>query len=76
MEDYFEIRAKVRIPHEKIQDLIITALEGACRYWASFKFPENWKEKYKFLFLEWGDQTRSSLRFFFQGLYRGLSFCW
>ena len=47
MKDYIEIRAKVRIPDEKIQDLIITAVEGGCRYWASFKFPENWKEKYQ-----------------------------
>ena len=47
MNDYIEIRAKVRIPNEKIQDLIITALEGGCRYWASYKFPENWKEKYQ-----------------------------
>ena len=47
MQDYIEVKAKVRIPHDKIQDLIITALEGACRYWASFKFPKDWKEKYQ-----------------------------
>ena len=46
MKDYIEVKATVRIPHEKIQDLIITCLEGACRYWASFKFPDKWKEKY------------------------------
>ena len=46
MQDYVEVKATVRIPHQKIQDLIITAVEGGCRYWASFKFPENWKEKY------------------------------
>ena len=41
MKDYIEVKAIVRIPNQKIQDLIITALEGGCRYWASFKFPEN-----------------------------------
>jgi hypothetical protein len=46
MQDYIEVKATVRIPHEKIQDLITTALEGACRYWASYKFPQDWKEKY------------------------------
>jgi hypothetical protein len=46
MSDYIEVKAKVRIPNEKIQDLIITAIEGACRYWASYKFPTDWKEKY------------------------------
>ena len=47
MKDYIEVKAVVRIPNQKIQDLIITAVEGACRYWACFKFPENWKEKYQ-----------------------------
>lgn len=47
MQDYIEVRATVRIPNQKIQDLIVTALEGACRYWASFIFPENWKDKYE-----------------------------
>ena len=46
MQDYVEVKATVRIPHEKIQDLITTCLEGACRYWASFKFPPDWKQKY------------------------------
>ena len=46
-DKYVNVKATVRIPHEKIQDLITTALEGACRYWASFKFPDDWKEKYE-----------------------------
>ena len=46
MDKYIEVKATVRIPNEKIQDLIITALEGACCYWASFKFPPDWKQKY------------------------------
>lgn len=46
MKDYIEVRARIRIPNQKIKDLITTAFEGACRYWASFKFPDNWKEKY------------------------------
>ena len=46
MENYVEVKATVRIPNQKIQDLITTALEGACRYWAEFKFPDNWKEQY------------------------------
>lgn len=46
MNNYVEIRAKVRIPNEKIKDMITTALEGACRYWAKYKFPDNWKEDF------------------------------
>ena len=46
MEIYIEVKATVRIPNQKIQDLIITAIEGGCHYWASFKFPDNWKENY------------------------------
>ena len=46
MDKYIEVKATVRIPNQKIQDLITTCLEGACRYWASFKFPDNWKDKY------------------------------
>ena len=47
MDEYIEVKATVRIPNQKIQDLITTAIEGGCRYWASYKFPENWKDKYK-----------------------------
>jgi hypothetical protein len=43
--NYVEVRARIRIPNHKIKDMITTALEGACRYWANFKFPDNWKEK-------------------------------
>lgn len=46
MADYIEVLATVRIPNQKIKDLITTALEGACRYWAEFIFPPNYKEKY------------------------------
>ena len=45
MDKYIEVTARVRIPNQKIKDMIITALEGACRYWANFKYPDNWKEK-------------------------------
>ncbi len=47
MDKYFEVEATVRIPEQKIMDLIVAAVEGGCHYWASFKFPENWKEKFK-----------------------------
>ena len=47
MEDYIEVKATVRIPNHKIMDLITTAIEGGCRYWAAFKYPEGWKEKYQ-----------------------------
>jgi hypothetical protein len=46
MQQYIEVNAKIRIPNQKIQDLIVTALEGACRYWASYKFPTDWKKEY------------------------------
>ena len=46
-DKYVEIKATVCIPNEKIQDLITTSLEGACRYWGSFKFPDDWKQKYQ-----------------------------
>ena len=47
MENYIEVKATVRMPNQKIQDLIITAVEGGCHYWAWFKYPDNWKDKYK-----------------------------
>lgn len=43
--NYVEVTARVRIPNQKIKDMITTALEGACRYWADFKYPDGWKEK-------------------------------
>lgn len=46
MDNYIEVRATVRIPNQKIMDLITTAIEGGCNYWARFQYPENWKEKY------------------------------
>ena len=46
MEEYIEVKATVRIPNQKIMDLITTAIEGGCRYWASFNCPDSWKEKY------------------------------
>jgi len=47
MEKYIEVIATVRIPNQKIMDLITTAVEGGSHYWAGFNFPENYKEKYK-----------------------------
>ena len=46
MPEYIEVKATVRIPHEKIQDLIVTAVEGGSNYWAKFVFPTDYKEKY------------------------------
>ena len=46
MENYIEVQAKVRIPNQKIQDLIISAVEGGSTYWANFVYPANYKEKY------------------------------
>ena len=40
MNKYVEVRATVRIPNQKIKDLIITAVEGGSTYWAKFKFPD------------------------------------
>ena len=47
MKEYIEVKATVRIPYEKIQDLIVSAIEGGTNYWAEYKFPDNWKEKYQ-----------------------------
>ena len=47
MKEYIEVRATVRIPNQKIMDLITTAIEGGCRYWAKFIFPNDYKEKYQ-----------------------------
>lgn len=47
MDKYVEVRATVRIPNEKIQDLIIAAVEGGSNFWAIFKFPDNWKDTYQ-----------------------------
>ena len=46
MKNYIEVRATVRIPNERIQDLIICAIESGSNHWAQFKFPNNYKEKY------------------------------
>ena len=46
MENYIEVKATIRIPNQKIMDLITTSVEGGCHYWARFKFPEKYKEKY------------------------------
>lgn len=47
MSEYIEVKATVRIPNEKIENLIITAIEGGSNYWAQFKYPDNWRDKYK-----------------------------
>lgn len=47
MKDYIEVRATVRIPNQKIQDLIVSSVEGGSNYWGKYKFPENWKNKYQ-----------------------------
>jgi len=46
MQNYIEVKATVRIPNQKIQDMIITAVEGGSNYWAKFRFPDNYKDKY------------------------------
>lgn len=46
MQEYIEVKATVRIPNQKIQDMIITAIEGGCHYWAKFVFPQDYKERY------------------------------
>ena len=45
MEEYIEVKAAVRIPNQKIQDLIVTAVEGGSNYWAKFVFPKDYKQK-------------------------------
>jgi len=47
MDKYIEVRATIRIPKEKIQDLIICAIESGSNHWARFKFPDGWQDKYK-----------------------------
>lgn len=46
MDKYIEVVAKVRIPNQKIQDMIICAIEGGSNYWGQFAFPQNYKDKY------------------------------
>ena len=47
MSNYIEVTARVRIPEQKINDMIVTAVEGGCRYWARFQLLKDWKEKYQ-----------------------------
>ncbi len=47
MKNYIEVKATIQIPVEKVQDLIICAVEGSSHYWARFKFPNNYKQKYR-----------------------------
>jgi hypothetical protein len=46
MSDYIEVKATVRIPNQKIMDLITTAIECGSNYWARFELPKDYKEKY------------------------------
>jgi hypothetical protein len=46
MKDYTEVITTIKIDNQKIKDLIITAIEVGSNYWACFKLPEGWKEKY------------------------------
>jgi hypothetical protein len=47
MEEYVEVKATVRIPNDKIRNLIICAIDVVSSYWAKFVFPDGWEEKYK-----------------------------
>ena len=47
MSKYIEVRARVRIPEQKINDLIVSAVEGGSNYWAKVKFPNNYKDNFK-----------------------------
>ena len=45
MDKYIEVKATVRIPNQKIMDMIVTAVEGGSNYWAKFVFPKDYKQK-------------------------------
>ena len=47
MPKHIEVTARVRIPEQKINDLIVSAVEGGSNYWARFVFPKNYKDKYQ-----------------------------
>jgi hypothetical protein len=47
MDKYIEVKARVRIPEQKINDLIVSAVEGGSNYWAKFVFPKNYKDEYQ-----------------------------
>ena len=47
MSNYIEVNARVRIPEQKINDLIVSAVEGGSNYWAKLKFPNNYKNYFK-----------------------------
>ena len=46
MEKYIEVETTIKIPIQVIKDLIVSAVEGGSNYWAYFRFPDNWKDKY------------------------------
>ena len=46
MKDFTEVITTIKIQNKKIKDLITTAFEGGSNYWACYKFPDGWKEKY------------------------------
>jgi hypothetical protein len=47
MNNYIEVKARVRIPQQKINDMIVSAVEGGSNYWARFVFPKNYKDNFK-----------------------------
>ena len=47
MKDYIEVKATVRIPEQKINDMIVSTVEGGCNYWARFQLPKDWKKSYQ-----------------------------
>jgi hypothetical protein len=47
MDKYIEVTARVRIPEQKINDMIVSSVEGGSNYWARFVFPKNYKDNFK-----------------------------
>ena len=47
MSKYIEVKARVRIPEQKINDLTVSSVEGGSNYWARFVFPKNYKDNFK-----------------------------
>jgi hypothetical protein len=43
MSEDIYVKALVRIPRQRVIDMITTATEGGSNYWAKFVFPDNWK---------------------------------
>jgi len=48
MSKSIEVKMTVSVEEQQVTDLMISVMDGACKSWAVFQFPKNWKEKCDF----------------------------